>query len=422
MRALWPVICLGLIGVTAERPVLAQRAIPIRELSAAEVTSVEPFQNIFGVRALRDGQLLVNDGLRRQLIVLDKQLQLARVLLDSANAEGKSYGRRASTIIPYLGDSTLFVDGPGLSLMVIDPNGQFARVMAAPNSRDLPILTYSPSGVDAKGNLIYPGNRSTNSYAPVVPGQPAKPIQRSDSAPIVRANFETRTVDTVGRAMSPSTFFTSSVQLGNGMMKVTKRINPMTTVDEWAVLSDGSIAFIRGQDYHIDWVMPDGSKRSTPKMPFDWKALSEGDKQALIDSSRAAEEKALADKKLAQKNRNGANLDDTPRGTAPSLDPIFEFVPLTDIADYYPAIRYGAAKADAENNVWILPTVSAQSKSGELIYDVVNNQGQLIYRVRIPVNRSIAGFGPNGTVYLMYRDDAKVWHLERTRTIQPPPS
>ena len=43
---------------------------------------------------------------------------------------------------------------------------------------------------------------------------------------------------------------------------------------------------------------------------------------------------------------------------------------LKDIADYYPAICPGAVRADLDGNLWILPTSSAQSKAGELIYDI----------------------------------------------------
>ena len=34
---------------------------------------------------------------------------------------------------------------------------------------------------------------------------------------------------------------------------------------------DGSVAILRGRDYHIDWINADGSRVSSPKMPFDWK-------------------------------------------------------------------------------------------------------------------------------------------------------
>src|SRR5204862_3864259 len=62
----------------------------------------------------------------------------------------------------------------------------------------------------------------------------------------------------------------------------------------WAVLADGSIAIVRGQDYHIDFVNPDGSLTVSPKVPFEWQRLSDEDKAAIIDSTKTRMEKARA--------------------------------------------------------------------------------------------------------------------------------
>ena len=93
-----------------------------------------------------------------------------------------------------------------------------------------------------------------------------------------------------------------------------------------------------------------------------------------------------------------------------------EYVPpeLKDIPDYYPSIRQGAATADLDGNLWILPNTSAQSRNGELVYDVVNVKGDF-HRVRLPVGRSIAGFGKGGVVFLLSGDRASGFYLERTR-------
>jgi hypothetical protein len=416
---------LAMLAVHA-MPVAAQRAtpvtvgtrarVPVRELAAVEATSTEPFKSIMNVRQLEGGTVLVNDGIRRQLILLDNQLGFKRIVIDSVSTAGQSYGPIATPFISYLADSTLFVDGRATSLVVIDPRGNATRVMSVPSGRDLRTLAYTTSGTDDKGNLlylVYPSATSASRALPSAPGASATQPARPDSAAVVRANFDTRAIDTVGRVRIQASVFTRSVQLENGQMQVTKTINPVTSVDEWAVLSDGSVAFIRGHDYHIDWLMPNGEQRSSAKLPFDWKPLGESDKLALIDSARKAEEKSIAEAKTARK---GA-MAEVAFGVVPMPDPTILFVPLTEMGDYYPAMRYGAAKADQDGALWILPTTSAHSRSGELIYDVVNNRGELVERVRIPHDRSIAGFGKGGVVYLMFRDGAFVWHLERTRVM-----
>lgn len=448
-------LCAGLLAGAGAAA--AQQAVPVRELATVDAKTTDHFGSILGVRQLTGGKVLVNDGTHRQLVVLDNKLSSPTVVVDSVSEGGQSYGPRAAPLIPYLADSTLFVDGSSLSLLVFDPAGKVAHVMAAPKPSDLRFLAGSASGVDAQGNLVYRGALTINrtNVGPPAPGGAMPPIQLPDSSPIVRANFETRAVDTVGRVKIQAPNRVSMTQDENGKMVAKTTINPLVTVDEWAVLSDGSIALVRGHDYHIDWLRPDGKMVSSPKLPFDWKRLTDADKQALIDSARTAQEKAVADAKASGANPaaaamkamemaagggggggGGMTIEIRSSGggmaavgaagagggmppmtslTMPAMQ--VEYVPLKDIADYYPAIRQGAAKADLDGNLWILPTTSAQSKAGELVYDVVNNKGELFQRVRLPVGRSIAGFGHNGVVYLMYRDGTTGWLLERTKVL-----
>jgi len=451
----------GMLALSAQT-VLAQKPVPVRDLSPADAKTTEYFGNIFGLRQLKDGGVLVNDGIRRQLVTLDPTFTKRTVVVDSVAEGGQSYGPRASPLIPYLADSSLFVDGTSLSLLVLDPTGKIAHVMSAPKPSDLRFLASAASGVDAQGNLIYRAplimTRSTSSVSTAPGAAPATP-QPPDSSTIVRANFETRTVDTVGRVKTQGGTSMNMTQGPDGRMQMTMRINPLSTVDEWAVLSDGTLAFVRGHDYHIDWIKPDGKTFSSAKLPFDWKRLTDEDKQALIDSARTAQEKQMADSKAAaaapgaNAARAGADIamvsamaagggggemrvvvSGAPGGGgsvggasvmafgggpggAQAITTKMEFVPLKEIPDYYPAIRAGATKADLDGNLWILPTTSAQAKSGELVYDVINNKGELFQRVRLPVGRSIAGFGHNGVVYLMYRNADLGWALERTRIL-----
>jgi hypothetical protein len=51
---------------------------------------------------------------------------------------------------------------------------------------------------------------------------------------------------------------------------------------------------------------------------------------------------------------------------------------------------------------------------GRPVYDVVNRGGQVTDRLQLPLNRTIAGFGP-GVVYMAVRDSIGGTHLERAR-------
>ncbi len=456
-------MCIGSL-LTVASSVQAQQAVPVRDLSAFDAKSSEHFGNIFNVRQLAGGKVLVNDGVRRRLVMLDDKLSNPSVVIDSVSEGGNSYGPRAAPLIPYLADSTLFVDGVSLSLLVIDPFGKVAHVMSAPKPGDLRFLAGGTSGVDKQGNLVYRGAQTVRqNVAPTAPGAAAALPQPPDSAPILRANFETRTVDTIGRVKVQNGTRMSMLHGADGKTSMKMIVNPLMTVDDWAVLSDGTVAFIRGHDYHIDWLYTDGSQVSSAKLPFDWKRLTDDDKQKLIDSARTAADKAAADAKAnaGKPGAAGADAAGVERMVAAmgaggggamggggtftiaikrdgggdhggGADHVYtsgtggawnagatqiEYVPLNEIPDYYPAIRPFAAKADLDGNLWILPTTSAQAKAGELIYDVVNNRGMLFQRVRLPLGRSIAGFGRDGVVYLMYREGTTGWYLERTKIL-----
>jgi hypothetical protein len=81
--------------------------------------------------------------------------------------------------------------------------------------------------------------------------------------------------------------------------------------------------------------------------------------------------------------------------------------------DVAPPIRAGSVRADADGNLWILPTTTDAAR-GELVYDIVNPARGLVRRVRLPYGRTIAGFAPGGIVYLAVGDAASGVVVERT--------
>ena len=406
--------------------VIAQTAIPIRELSAPDAKASDHFRVILGLRPLPNGKLLIDDGGRRQLSVVDERLANRTIVLDSVSSGGQSYGPRAAPLVRYVGDSTLLPETTSSSLLVIAPDGRPVRTASAPKAGDVYYMVSSASGVDASGRLVYRGiepminDRMRNMKGSIPP---------PDSAPIIRASFETRSVDTVARVkLNPSSRV--DVSTVNNHSVFTTYINPLVSVDEWAILTDGTIAIVRGQDYHVDLVRANGTTLTGPKLAFDWKRLSDIDRQMLIDSTHKANEKR--DSTLRAATRSGSARQIAMAGGTVSaaslaaerngvkIDNPNEYVttevPPGELADYWPPIRTGAALADADSNLWVLPTTSAQSKRGELVYDVVNNNGIMMYRVRIPLGKSIAGFGRNGVVYLMAKD-VEGWTLERTKVL-----
>lgn len=429
--------CSFTLFVVATSVAAAQHAdtqIPIRRLGAPDAVSTERVGYLYGVRELSDGRVLANDAGGRRLILFDRSLQAFTVVADSNTDTHSVYGKRPTGIIPYRGDSTLLTDLTARAFLVVDPAGKVPRVMSPPHAGDVPFLSnpaVGSPGIDAKGRLIYRGTIMPAFKAPEV-GKAFVVPEMPDSAPLLRADFETRRVDTLAWIGIPK-MKASATTLEGGAVTLRPIINPVAFIDDWAMLPNGGVAILRGRDYHIDWIDSDGARRTSPKMPFDWKRLTDDEKSALIDSTKAALKRQFSDPASAGHANDASGMANhsmtlapvapsdggpAPRSTAMAgMQPLStapEVVSPSDLPDYVPPVlRSGTTKADAEGNVWILPSTSAQSAGG-LLYDVINRQGELFERVRLPAGRALEGFGAGGVVYLTSHSGGAA-QLERAR-------
>jgi hypothetical protein len=412
----------GGLGVQQPAP---QAQIPIRAVAPASATTKEIVGSISGLKQLPDGRVLINDYARKRLIVFDKALASFTVAADSTGNAPKVYPQwTARLLFPYLADTTLLADITAGVYLVIQPNGAVGRTMAPVRSVDVQALIQiagGAPGIDPKGRLIFRAPYEPGKRPPPRPaGAPPLPLATLDSFYIARADLEARVVDTIGVVTWGVTARPSPPPNPNRNAVQTMYVNPVPVAqDDWAVLSDGSVAIVRAHDYHIDWVYPDGSRSSTPKMAFDWRRLTDEEKQAKVDSARKIVDSVEASGhhySVTLRPRIGSDG----RMALDSVYPPVEIVPLSYIADYVPPIRAGAVKPDLDGNLWILPTTSLQARGG-LLYDVVNKKGEVFERVQLPADRDIAGFGRGGIIYLSKRDGTSAYILERTTIVSGPP-
>ncbi|HWL40990.1 MAG TPA: hypothetical protein VNO75_12205 [Gemmatimonadaceae bacterium] len=465
-----PAVALLIVGGI---PVAAQQLPPIRQLGSPVSTTAEKLGAVSAVRQLSDGRVLVNDIIGRRVLLFDPTLKNFTLVADTTSATANAYGTRAGGLIAYRGDSTLFVDPASLSMLVIDGNGKIARVMSAPRAADATFLVGGPfgsPGFDPQGRLIYrPPPRPVFGGGPAARGaqggsraEITMPVM-PDSAPLVRVDLATRKLDTL------AFFRTQRMQMNmtrnaDGGISMTSTVNPLPVVDDWGVLPDGTVALVRGRDYHIDWVTPEKSMTTSPKIPFEWERLSDDAKVAYIDSVRKVMQEARASGNLGGmfgaatggmqmmrmggageggERRAAPGAAATPGAAAPQSGtqtpapgggaantqstttivtdggtsvttgpgggrgpmggqlPELTFIAPTELPDYKPPFAGGATRVDADGNLWIRTT---QNVKGLPVYNVVNRKGELIDRVQLPAGRVIAGFGAGATIYLAYRD------------------
>jgi hypothetical protein len=280
------------------------------------------------------------------------------------------------------------------------------RVMSMPYS--------GTPAFDPLGRFVYRAPNLMSSTPRPAPGDPPPAPHTLDTAGVVRADFDTRAVDTIATVVLPVLSRAVITRDANGKASAKMVINPVPpTPDDWSLLSDGSLAVLRPHDYHIDWVYADGRKGSTPKMPFDWRRLTDADKQAKVDSIKHMIDSVNASGKIY------GMIIAFSAGKQDTIRPTIEFVAPDQMLDYVPATRLGAVRADRDNHLWILPTTTRSAVGGGLLYDVVNTQGELFERVQLPAGRTIAGFGRGGVIYLSSGDRTNGFMLEKTHVIRP---
>ncbi|HTR78861.1 MAG TPA: hypothetical protein VMH39_12150, partial [Gemmatimonadaceae bacterium] len=216
----------------------------------------------------------------------------------------------------------------------------------------------------------------------------------SDSEPIVRATAGAAVPETLAYVRVPARAHTEPYTTKEGAILQRALVDPFVVVDAWAMLPDGTVAIVRGRDYHIDWIAPDGRRNSSPKLPFQWHRLSDSDKVAIIDSVKAYNDA-----------HPGSYVAYAPTGQVTGTFPAGVISP-DSLADYRPPFARDAMFADADGNVWLLPTPEVPlSPNPGPVYDVVNRAGALIDRVQLSPGFGIAGFAP-GYVFMTIREGA----------------
>jgi hypothetical protein len=278
-----------LLMAGASTAATAQTLPPIHPLGPVLATSTEPLAAVSQVRALPGGRVIVNDNAGRRVVLFDSTLQHVTIIADTTSGTASAYGPRLGGLIAYRGDSTLFVDPASLSMLVIDAGGKIVRTLAAPRPSDIGGMIGGPFGTpgfDARGRLVYrsiirlPASviRNGQTGVPQLPPQP-------DSALIVRVDLASRAVDTVAKFGIPRIKFSMVTIEFNGrtISGATTVVNPIPWTDDWALLSDGTIAVVRGRDYRIDFISEDDKTTSAPKLAFDWQRLGDDDKAGILD-------------------------------------------------------------------------------------------------------------------------------------------
>jgi hypothetical protein len=436
------ILCILLTVTAAGRvqTVEAQRGLTVRPLGSVIASSPERYASASGVRELSDGRVLLNDVVGRRVVLLDTALRFRRVVADSTPATQLAYGRAPSALFPYKGDSSLFVSPSALALLVIDPSGAIVRVMAVPRTQDLSGLSGGSNGLpgfDQNGRLIYRKPATQRGVVAFENGEyvvkKTRPEELRDSTPLVRFDFQTRRLDTL-------TFLAFELPSAREFVRnCTKYIlpvlNPLAQVDDWAVLSDGAVAVVRGRTYRVEWISADLTRTQSGRLQFNWMKLDEQAKAGFLDSTQRAFDRIRQSRAPAGSidllNGLPATLqaqeivgtvigqpgkgcvEGAPRSagvgrgsSSGQSEPLPVNLLTPDLLpDYPPAFGLGSSVADRQGRVWVRTNLTL---GGGSLYDVIDRVDGQVERVLVPPGRVIVGFGARGRVFMAVRDSMGV--------------
>ena len=387
-------------------PAIAQSLPPVRQLGRIVTKSPLTVRSIASARELPHGRVLVNDTVTRRLYLFDSALRARVVVLDSTEGVRNSYGDSRGGMTAYRADSTLFASPALVSMLLIDPAGRVARYVAGPTPAEMLFLaggSFGAPGFDSRGRLLYRGSARDRTTARSADTR--SPYPERDSAPIVALNLITGKTDTIALFRIPTEVVTIT-EGANGTFRTTVKRDPLPVVDDWAVLPNGSLALIRGRDFHIDWIDQNGNLSSGGKIAFPWRSLTESAKVAFMDSVRFATDTAIAAQEIRLAERFKGTDNEPPEPFEP------DYVSPGELPDRFPAFEPNSSRADPDGIVWIRTT---QRVSGRPVYYLVDRKGTVVNRIQLPAGRTIAGFGRNHTVYLAYSDPAGGIRLERAQ-------
>ncbi|HTR78146.1 MAG TPA: hypothetical protein VMH39_08545 [Gemmatimonadaceae bacterium] len=370
-----------------------------------------------GMVGLRDGEVLVADPLAGGLSLMDSTLSGRVFVAGVPDTEPRlpvDAPAPLTALIRFTGDSIVFADGATESLRLLDPAGRLARVISLPPGVPLAPLVDQQChpGFDARGGLIFELGRASADLqqwpkVSVVPFATsviysAEPPILSSGTPIgsvldtdivVRADMKSGVVDTIASLTRARLPFSAPRRLPDGARVTATDVFPIQFSDGLAITTDGSVAVVRGRDYHIDWIDPDGTHRSTPPVAHTWQVLSSSRKAKIVDSTRAALDSVEA-------------RDASAHRADPSVQPRRFLIPSAEaLPDSLPPFGENAVFADADNELWIRQSTGASAvvappslSSPPQAFDIVNRSGRLVDRVEMPRGCALGGFAP-GVVF-----------------------
>lgn len=379
----------------------AQAQVAVRDLPRPDKEIGDPFTLISSAIEYSGGKLLVADGAETVLS-----------LIDFSTGAKTQIGRQGAGPGEYTGLLGLF-RLPGDTIWIMDAQGSNAGRIVALNPDCKPGATFplvfmntadsttmtGPMYVDRKGMMFanaMPLRIAGTSNASNTAG--SANIGFSDSLTLVK--FDPRTLGSPRTNIARLRFFKGGAmkQEVNGTnLKMTMPYMGMSIADGWAMFADGRIAIVRGSNYGIEFILPDGKPGVKTAIPYEHYKLGEADKKLEMDAAREAmKAQAPMIKKMLP----------------PGWTLQFDLLPPVAWPAEYPPISIIGVRAAPDGRLWVQRVVPKRIDREQ--WDVIDASGKLVARWQLPAKVTIVAIGV-GVVYTARKDDDDLSYIQRVK-------
>jgi hypothetical protein len=428
MRTYSRVLIGGLMALAAGQGVAQQRptqSVPApRALGPVVARTSQTFASVARLLTVR-GAVFVQDPVARQLWMLDTSLRTGHAVLDSASGLGREnfYGAAAGpvvgsgTIHRFRGDSITYQmwvsTGPTSAelspeALIIGPNGRVGRITNTPSNVGCPM-----GEVEHSGFFTCQLNLPLTWQPDLDMGDSVISRGRADSAGFLSVNFATWDVDTLRIRITtpPRTQMGFTYRTRPGA-RSSIEMPVLATADAWTTFRDGTLVIVRGADYHLEIIDVHGQVTTGPRAPFDWRRVTDADRERLLDSLRRAD--SVVQRRVDSVAR-ATPVSTRPDGTVrpPPVRGVQPHAPPDEWSTYWPVLkgtltgpRHSAVMVDEDDRIWV---DERQPPGGDTIsvYGIFNRKGEFLERVKVPASQTVRGFGPGGAVYLTTVDGGR---------------
>ncbi len=396
----------ALLSVALSATVAAQDP-PLRRFAKPDFEYAEPFSCISGLRELSDGRIVVAD--QREKILQIINLRTGATVKIGREGQGPGEWALPAGLFAGAGDTTLLWDQGNARVLPIHPNGTTGKAFT-PNlssGSGMTMITV-PRGVDRMGRIYLQGSDFT-----ATPG--GGPPVAADSLAILRYDPASTKLDTLGFLRTPKADIQTSGTGGNRMVMMMAP-NPMLPQATWTVSSDGRIAILHPEPYHLEWLSPSRTRTVGPTIRHQRLPVTQADKEAPVVPNNCRMSFTMS----TGPGGGGRGVVRSGAAAGGGRGELRMPAPRTDWPEYKPPFlgggRFSVSAVSAPNgDIWVLRTRAAGDDLP--VYDIFDARGQVTGRMALPKGARFLAFG-NGTVYLSRMDDDDLLYIQRYRIDQ----